>query len=340
LLILAAGPALLGCGTANVELVNKAATAQYVSFTDESSRLLAQSSQGMLHQRSVDYCVGPEDVLEVTIFEWELREETKTVEVRVAESGVISLPVLGDLPVQGFSVSEIRKIIETHLVDGGFIREPRVSVIVEEFRSKRVAVVGAVMDPGVYTLRQNATTVLDILSLAGGISDRAGYVLYVVRTGAAEPNDPRNDAPPPEGEVMVIDLYELLEMGDLTLNAVLTDGDVVNVPEAKRFAVIGFVGAPGSFPLKKPTTVLEGIAMAGGLKSAEASLRLCALRRQTEQGETLIPLDLIAISQGMAPNFFLMPNDVVEVRQTAGKRVLLDVLDGAKYILNIGYSFR
>ena len=347
LCLMACGALFQGCGTANVEFVNGVAAAHYASSTDEVSRLLARDSRALLERRSEDYRVGPEDVLEVTIFEWELREETKTVEVRVAESGVISLPVLGDLPVRGFSVSQIRKMIETWLVDGGFIREPRVSVIVQEFRSKRVAVVGAVVDPGVYTLRQNVTTVLDVLSLAGGVSDRAGYTLYVVGAGedmeyAVDTARPDPSGAPAAGDkqVITIDLYELLELGNLSLNAVLSDGAVVNVPEAKRFAVIGFVQAPGSFPLKKPTTVLEGIALAGGLKANEASLRSCVLRRRTAAGETMLPLDLVAISEGASPNLYLQPDDVVEIRQTLSKKVLLDVADSARYIFNVGYTIR
>ncbi|NQU07630.1 MAG: polysaccharide biosynthesis/export family protein [Candidatus Abyssubacteria bacterium] len=343
-------PLQQGCGTTAAQVVNNAAAAQYVSVTDDASRLLAQSSQGLLTQRSEDYRVGPEDVLETTIFEWELREETKTVEVRVAESGIISLPVLGDLEVRGLSVSKIGKMIERRLFDGGFIREPRVSVIVKEFRSKRVAVVVAVVDPGVYTLRQNVTTLLDILSLAGGLSERAGYALYVIHAqphpadtgGKARAGEPApSKASSGAGkEIISVDLYELLEMGNLALNAVLRDGDIVNVPEAKRFAVIGFVGKPGSFPLKKPTSVLEGIALAEGVKSTEASLRSCMLRRQTPGSESLIPLDLVAISEGQAENLYLMPNDIIEVRQTVGKRVLLDVMDGTRYMFNVGYTIK
>lgn len=347
-LIFCIGMMLQGCGTAGVEFVNAAAVTHYISSSNETSRLMAQNSRGLLSHQALDYRVGPEDVLEVTIFEWELREETKTVEVRVAESGIVSLPVLGDLYVEGMSVSKIMETIEKRLVDGEFIREPRVSVIVKEFRSKRVAVVGAVVDPGVYTLRQNVTTALDILSLAGGTSDRAGYLLYVVQAGESL-SESESSAPSGQlldslqaGEkgIITIDLYELLELGNLALNAGLRDGDVVNVPEAKRFAVIGFVDQPGSFPLKKPTTVLEGVALGGGLRANEASLRACVLRRQTPDGETLIPLDLEAISNATAPNFYLMPDDVIEIRQTFGKRVFLEVLDGAKYIFNIGYTIK
>ncbi|UCD56213.1 MAG: polysaccharide biosynthesis/export family protein [Candidatus Hydrogenedentota bacterium] len=359
-----------GCGTTEAQLVNRPPVAPYVSITDESSRVLAQNTRSMLGERSEDYRIGPEDVLEVTIFEWELREETKSVEIRVAESGIISLPVIGDIEVRGLTVAEVRRMIERRLFDGGFIREPRVSVSVREFRSKKIAVVGAVMDPGVYTLRQNVTTLLDILSLAGGVSDKAGYVLYVVRTRNDSSHSKHKclptDAPdagslkePETGssmnaagqptavetagtgnkELIAIDLYELVELGNLTLNVVLRDGDIVNVPEAKRFSAVGYVREPGSFPLKKPTTILEGIAMARGLKTPEASPRSCILRRYTPDGEVIIPFDLAAISEGRAPNLYLAPNDVIEVRQTTGRRIFLSVLDGFKYIFNVGYTF-
>ncbi|GAB4347671.1 MAG: hypothetical protein Kow0099_29810 [Candidatus Abyssubacteria bacterium] len=344
----------------------QAADAQYVSFSDPQSRQMAASTQYLLLERSEDYRIGPEDVLEVTIFEWELREETKTVDVRVAESGSISLPVIGDIGAGEKTVAEVKRLIEDRLIDGGFIMEPRVSVNVKEFRSKKVAVVGAVMDPGVYTLRQNVTTLLDIVSLAGGLSDRAGHLLYVVRPSVAErllpgpgtglsedrilqaavvenPGNPSSTANgitdnSANGQVITVDLYELMEMGNLSLNVVLQAGDIVNVPEAKRFAVIGYVEEPGSFPLKKPTTVLEGIAMARGLKLPDASPRDCTLRRVTAEGEKIFHLDLQAISEGKKPNLYLQPDDVIEVGQTPGRKAVLGVLDGLRYIFKIGWS--
>lgn len=333
-----------GCGTTGSELAIKAVAAQHISYTDDVSRQLALRSQGMLQERLEDYRIGPEDVLEITIFEWELREETKTVEVRVAESGIVSLPVIGDIEARGLTVAEIKNLTERRLVDGGFIRAPRVSIIVKEFRSKKIAVVGAVTDPGVYTLRQNVTTLLDILSLAGGVSENAGYLLYVTHTMPnSESVGPKTSAVKSDEtamkDIIAIDLYELMETGDLSLNVVLRNGDIVNVPEAKRFSVIGYVGEPGRFPLRKPTTVLEGIALAKGLKRTEASPRSCVLRRCTADGEIIIPLNLVSISEGEAPNLYLMPNDVIEVKQTGRRRVLLEALDTFKYLFSIGYVF-
>ena len=235
--------------------------------------------------------------------------------------------------VMNLTVEEIKAKIEKRLKDWQIIPNPRVSVVVQQFRSKRVAVVGAVRDPGTYTIRRNVTTLLDILSLAGGPDARAGQVTYVIRDIRPEVSSNAGTAqaglPFDLGgkEVISIDLYELLELGDLSLNVLVGDGDVVNVPEAKRFPVIGFASDPGSFALKKPTTVLEGIAMARGFQEVEASKRDCVVKRKTPDGEYIIPVDLVDVAQGKAPNFYLQPDDIIYVRQTTLRRTLLYTYD-------------
>ncbi len=331
---------LWGCASAETVVLSEPMVTSPVSYTDEVSRRLAKSTFQRLPELYEDYRLGPEDVLEVSIFEWELREETKSVEIRVSETGLIGLPVIGDMNVINLTVEEIKAKIEKRLKDWQIIPNPRVSVVVQQFRSKRVAVVGAVRDPGTYTIRRNVTTLLDILSLAGGPDARAGQVAYLIRdirptmsSGAG--TDPANGGTAMAGlpfdlggkDVISIDLYELLELGDLSLNVLVGNGDVVNVPEARRFHVIGFARDPGSFALKKPTTVLEGIAMARGFQEVEASKRDCVVKRKTPDGEYIIPVDLVAISQGEAPNFYLQPDDIIYVRQTTLRRTLLYTYD-------------
>ena len=358
LLVLLIAVFAAGCGSSQIKVVNQAALAVRPSLTDDTSRLRALESLTLLQERAEDYRIGPGDLLEVSIFEWELREEQKTATFRVAESGILSLPVIGDLTAGGLSVRQIKAMVETRLTEGGILKDPRVSVEIVEFRSKRVAVGGAVTEPGVYTLRQNVATLLDILMLAGGITDRAGYVLYVIRpranamTSEPLPVDPATEAATqdavkeaaaqaaasPKREVITIDLYDLLEMGNMKLNVVLRNGDIVNVPPAKEFSVIGFVREPGSFPLRRPTTLLEGIASAGGLMEREASPHSCALKRRTSDGEVIVPLDLVAISRGKKPNFFIEPGDVIDVRQTILQKIALEALDAISNVMSVGYS--
>jgi polysaccharide export outer membrane protein len=302
------------------------------SYTDDRTRILVIQSLRDIEKRNQDYLVGPEDLLEISIFEWELREETKTSLFRVSETGYISIPVVGLVNVGGQSIANVRKKIEDTFRSGGFIKDPRVSVDIKEFRSKKVSVVGAVKSPGTYTLRQNVTTILDILSLAGGLSDKAGYLAIVIRQPSAGDKEPKQ-----RKDTIPIDLFELIVKGDPSVNMVLGSGDVVNVPDAETYSVTGFVQKPGNYPLKRPTTALEGVAEAGGLVNKEALPTQAILRRKSATGEAVIPLDLAAITKGEAQNFYLQSGDLIEVPEDKAKRFLNRFVDAISNILNLNY---
>ncbi len=199
--VLLAMVVLWGCASSEPIVLSEPMVTSPVSYTDEISRRLATGTFQRLPELYEDYRVGAEDVLEVSIFEWELREETKSVEIRVSETGLIGLPVIGDMNVKNRTVEEIKAKIEKRLKDWQIIPNPRVSVVVQQFRSKRVAVVGAVRDPGTYTIRRNVTTLLDILSLAGGPDARAGQVTYVIRDIRPEVSSNAGAAPAGGGTV-------------------------------------------------------------------------------------------------------------------------------------------
>jgi len=350
-LTLLAGALLLfagaSCSSTDAEKVNEMViTLDRFTPTTDKDFLQSKNSRLQLEARGEDYRVGPGDVLEINIFELEKRDEFKTVEARVEESGEITIPIAGSLVAGGLTVDALVDVINRRLVEGEFIKSPRTNVTIKEFRSKKIAVVGAVEKPGEYMIRQNVTTLLDALGMAGGPTDQAGYELYVVKAsndlqssraglngaGGAMPN------PGFDENTIAVDLITLMEEGALELNVALGNGDVVFVPRAKKFYVVGFVRRPGGFPLNQPMTVLEGIAMAEGLMEREASPSECALKRLTRGQEEIIPLDLVAIAMGEKPNFFLQPDDVIDVRQTAWRFVGLELLDFFKRIFHFGYD--
>jgi polysaccharide export outer membrane protein len=346
---------MAGCTGPAAHRVNVAAFAARPSYSNEQSRGAVRRSFEAGTVRNEDYRIGPGDLIEVSVFEWELRGETRTASFRVAESGIISLPVVGNIEVGGLTVAQVREHIEKELKSGGYIKAPRVTVNVVEFRSKKVAVVGAVNDPGVYVLHENATSLLDVLSLAGGVGDEAGQVAHVTlgeksMNGQNEAEGSPSEPGRPAGEsakekrdtsneqVVSVDLYQLLETGDMQLNMVLQDGDTVYVPKAKSISVLGYVEQPGSFPLSKPVRVLDAIAMANGIIEEKASPKACILKRNAADGEKTIALDLTRIARGKDPNQYLQPYDVIVVRQTSSKRVLTGVKDFFRYIFNFSYA--
>jgi polysaccharide export outer membrane protein len=117
--------------------------------------------------RALGYQIGPEDVLHVSV--WRNEGVTRTVPVR--PDGMISLPLLNDVPAAGLTPLELRDRLARQLAE--FIPQPEVSVIVMEVRSFKVAVMGQVLKPGRYTLGSWAT-VADVLALGGGLTGFAG----------------------------------------------------------------------------------------------------------------------------------------------------------------------
>lgn len=288
------------------------------SFSDDISREVIRQTKQLEALKTKDYLVGADDVLEISIFEWEMSDDTKTFLFRVSQSGVILLPVIGQVQASGRSVEDIQKEIEKTLADKNILQNPRVAVAVQDFRSKRIAVIGAVSAPGVYAIHENVSTVMDILTLAGGPSDAAGSVAYVLRSQRGE-GDPLKIA---------VDLEDLLDRGDYSLNAVMRGGDVVYVPKAPMIYVYGQVNQPGGFPLRRSTSALEAIALAGGMKS-DASSDCRLVRRTDGGGRTSADFDVDDMAKGQSANLYLREGDVIYVPESIPLvRALWDVVTG------------
>jgi polysaccharide export outer membrane protein len=130
---------------------------------------------------SADYQLGPEDMLQVTIYNLQGIDagiSQRDVQVRVSQQGMIKLPLLGQLKVGGLTSSDLETLLQKRY--GEFIHDPEIAVFVREFRSQRVSVIGAVNKAGVIDLT-GPKTLIDILSMAGGVNDRAGNQVHVYR---------------------------------------------------------------------------------------------------------------------------------------------------------------
>ena len=296
-------------------------------FSDEASLQQVAESQELLALQREEYQVGPDDVLEVSIFEWEANEQTKTLKLRVSETGIVSLPVVGALEVAGKSVQEIQRMIEEELMGRNVLQTPRVGVWVSEFRSRQISVIGSVNQPGSYAIHQNVTTLLGILTLAGGPQESAGGVAYVIRGGKSAAAAPR----------IQIDLSTLLETGDPGHNPVLSAGDVVYVPKAPLIYVYGAVRQPGAFTFRKQLRVLEAVALSGGCSDMANRRAVSLVRRLTSGEERLYTLDLARIERGQAANIYLRDGDVLHVRTSGPKAVGTEVLSFLRGIFTFSY---
>lgn len=230
-----------------------------------------------------DYRIGPKDVLQVTV--WGHADLTRTVVV--GADGSFAFPLVGTVSVMGLTESQVeRKLWE--LLDRDYIVNPQVSVVVGEFRSQRVHILGEVARPGAYVLTGGRVTLLDILSQAGGPSPNAGREVTVVRaTNAAGPTRPG----PGGSEILRRDLTRLLR-GDMRENLPLENGDTIYIPKVTSFFVLGEVHSQGAYAFGKETTTLEAITLAGGFTDRAAPANAHILRRRPDGTQETVPVDL------------------------------------------------
>lgn len=211
-----------------------------------------------------DYRLGAGDLLRISVF----GSPDLSAELRVSESGNITYPLVGAISVAGRSPAQVEAMISAHLVEGGFLRDPQVSVLVVEYRSQQVSVLGHVVKPGQYSL-QSASTLLSLLAEAGGpINDEAGDFATVMRK---------------DGTRTEIDLAALFN-GDPKQNVPIQGGDTIFVPRAPQFYIYGEVQKPGMYRLERNMTVSRAISAGGGL-TARGSERRVVVKRRNAKGE-------------------------------------------------------
>jgi polysaccharide biosynthesis/export protein len=242
------------------------------------------------------YTVGPSDVLKVTVF----NESELTGSFRVDNDGSISYPLLGRLPVQGKTSRQIEEALRKLLLDG-YVRNPQVSVEVDQFRSRTIFIIGEVRNAGKYPL-QGEMTLLEVLALAGSVTTDASSEILILRprdgtiTGPIGPDD--------QAEQIRANLDDM-KVGRMSANVPLQDGDTIYVPAAERFYVSGHVRNPGSFKLMRGMTVQQAIAVAGGLTDRGSDRRIKIRRVEGDQQKLIdakltdmvLPGDTIIIAQ-------------------------------------------
>jgi polysaccharide export outer membrane protein len=250
---------------------------------------------------SPDYRLGPEDLVQITLFNipaGEVGVTPRTTEARVSQAGMLSLPLLGDVPVAGLTTSGLEQLLRGRY--NQYLHNPQVGVQVREYRSQVVTVAGAVRSPVVYQLT-GPKTLIDMLAVAGGISERAGSQVHVYRQG-------------PEGrQSYVVDLLALANNPTL-VNMPVQAGDVINVPQAGMFFVDGAVRTPGSFALSRPYTLTQALSVAGGVNRELANYSgTTVYRRRNGVEAEIIPVNLTAIWEGKANDLQIEPDDVIVV---------------------------
>jgi polysaccharide biosynthesis/export protein len=264
---------------------------------------------------AADYQIGPEDLLQITLFNVSAEEAKltpRTQTVRVSHQGFISLPILGEIRVAGLTAAglegELRKQYDK------YIYSPQVGVLISEYR-QRASVIGAVQRAGLFEL-SGPKTVIDLLAMAGGVTDKAGTQVHIYRQG-------------PNGrESHVIDLLAVTSNAALInasnaglITTAVQGGDVINVPPAGTFFVDGAVRNPGSYALGRRYSLTQAVAAAGGVDKDFYSSDITIFRRKGDAGIEPISVDLNDIRAGSANDPQIEADDVIVVPVSSIKYV-------------------
>jgi polysaccharide export outer membrane protein len=272
-------------------------------------------------QAPSEYVLGPQDELRI----WALgMEEISERPVRIDPAGFIDLPVVGRVQVGGLTVEQAKQQLVERLQSE--LREPRVSLDIVEYGSQPVSVIGAVNSPGIHQLLGHKT-LLETLSLAGGLRQDAGHSIKITRRMEAGPIPISNAMVDRSNQFSVaeIQLKDLLAATNPADNITIQPHDVISVSTAELIYVVGAVRKPGGFTLndRETVSVLQALSMAEGLGEAPAAGSAKILRPLEGNAERQeIPVDLKKILNGDERDVDLQANDILYVPTSASKKAM------------------
>lgn len=233
---------------------------------------------------NLDYLVGEGDVLKVMVYD---NPDLETI-TRISGNGTISFPLIGEVLIEGHNVSEVGQIISKKL-SKGYINDPQVSVFVEEFRSQKAVVMGEIKLPGLHEL-SGPTSLMEVISTAGGLTVDAGDLVTIKRKNASNPD---------LDQIISVNLKNLLEKKENVSNLMIIDGDSVFVPRAGVFYVTGQVKKPAAYKLEQGTSVIKAITMAGGFTELASQRKIQIIRKVDEKEMVFkkVPLHTLILAE-------------------------------------------
>jgi polysaccharide export outer membrane protein len=229
--------------------------------------LIAVIIMPFAHAQS-NYLMGAGDEVRLTVY----GQPELTTEAQINSDGTLGVPLIGLIKIAGRSSGDAANLIAERYQSGNFLKNAQVNLLVTQYRSQVVSILGKVNRPGKLVL-EGSTTLTQAIAWAGGVADSGSERLILVRTDANGRQERRE-----------YDLQKLLGREAETSPVVwLQNGDTLYIPHADRFYVSGEVRTPGMYALDRPLNVMQAIGVAGG-PTARASDRSAKLYRKQADG--------------------------------------------------------
>lgn len=236
--------------------------------------------------------------------------------VRVSADGTVTLPMIGEISINGMDEQAAAHAIEAALLAKGMLLHPLVSVLVTAYAGQDVSVLGEVSRPGVYPYTYHHR-LLDLISAAQGLSPNAGRLVNVFHSG-----DPKTAHP------VVLDPSGTDTSTDH--NPELSPGDTVQVSRAGLVYVVGDVIRPGGFPVDpvQGLTVVQALSLAWG-PSLNAAVTHAVLIREQKGGRTMIALNVRRMLHGQDPDQPVQDRDILYVPDSFARNLVNRTMESA-----------
>ena len=289
------------------------------------------------------------DVVEVSIAAGLDEKDVVKIPVRVNDSGVATLPEIGQIRLAGLEMEAAEAAIVLACIDRQLYRNPNVTVTMKRQRMNRVTVTGAVQEPGTYELPRGRSDLLAAIVAAGNLAKDAGTNIEIRKP--VVPGETRSDRIAADGQSNIntvglndgsseisstgavtgggfqsvrVDLVSAIKSG--TESYSIPDGTVINVEkrDPEPLHVMGLVRKPDryEFPIAEDVRVTDAIALAGGMTTPVAD-KVFVIRRKANSSETaVIQVSLRQAKRNSAANLRLAPGDVVSAEQTPATVVM------------------
>ena len=295
---------------------------------ETSSPARGQAQVNCENQVRSTYLLGPDDELEIAGPDLdELADKT----TRIDGDGDIEAPLAGRVHVADLTVQRAEQELNKRL--STYIRHPQIVISVKELRSQPVSILGAVNTPGVHQV-QGHKTLLEMLSLAGGLRTDAGYSVRITRQiewGCIPLPNAKLEA---SGQFTVgeVNLKQIMDAEDPEGNVQILPHDVISVPKAEMVYVIGDVKRSGGFALgqDESISVLQALSLAEGLNATADTHRARILRLDTNTKQRVeTSVDVKKILNGKSGDVPLLGDDILFIPGSIGKKTTMRAIEAA-----------
>src|SRR5215472_1470731 len=276
------------------------------------ARSAVEVQAGATNHLRATYVLSPNDAFQLRVPEW---DEVNDRNFRIESDGDVNLPFVGRVRASGMTIEALEKVLMREIQP--YIKASSVSVILVQFRTEVVYLLGAFHNPGAHQLLERRN-LADVVALSGGLAPAASRRLRLTRRLSEGPIPLPSAVVDNERKISSVEivLTSLMEAQDPAENLILRPFDTVTALRNEMIYISGEVAKPGAYELtdRDSMTVMQAVTLAGGLSRDAQPAKARVLRPVMDTNRRAeIPIDLNRVFGGLSADFRLMGNDALYV---------------------------